>query len=209
MVAATWVSRWRWLLLEPASAPAAIFYAFFVEQRNDVFRAEAFYARAICADPNLVDAISAFADFLFVSGNGAAWRWYRRAMSIDPTAAKCLNNYSVFLQGAGDFNGAGRSADTAVVLNPALAEALLNLAGIEVERGQIKSAIRLLFRAECINQASLVIKSNLGFLLLQVGRYAEGWAYHEWRSLGANQAGGALAQGVDEKLLSGLAVVRA
>jgi tetratricopeptide (TPR) repeat protein len=196
----------RWLLLEPVSAPAAIFYAFFEEQRNDARRAEALYARATCSDPKLVDAISALADFLFLSGRGAAGRWYQRAMSIEPTAAKLLNNYSVFLQGSGDFKGAGRLADAAVLLNPALAEALLNLAGIEVERGHIKSAIRLLFWAERVNPSSLVIKSNLGFLLLQAGRYAEGWAYHEWRSLDGIQAGDPPVQ---EKVLSGLAVVRA
>ena len=199
----------RWLLLEPVSALAAIFYAFLVEHYGDSHRAEAMYTRAICSDPKLVDAISALADFLFLSGNGKAERWYQRALSIDPTAAKCLNNFSVFLQGAGDFDGAGRLAAAAVLLNPSLSEALVNLAGIEVERGHIKSAIQLLFWAECVNPSSLVIKSNLGFLLLQAGRYSEGWAYHECRSLDGSQFGDARAPRVDEKVLSGIAVVRA
>jgi tetratricopeptide (TPR) repeat protein len=76
-------------------------YALFLDDvRQDFDRAEAFYKRAIEADPKYANALGGYAHFLQYDRRDAdrAEEFYKRAIEADPKHANNLTNYAAFLR---------------------------------------------------------------------------------------------------------------
>lgn len=106
---------------------------------------------------------------------GEAQNDYQKALQADPTNYWAYYNLGVIEQLAGRSASAERYYRSALALNPDLVPALYNLAIIQA--GPDPSEAESLYRhASVLEPKNAAVHLNLGFLLLQEGKTAEGHA---------------------------------
>jgi len=107
---------------------------------------------------------------------------YKQALQLQPDYVPTLVSMAAL------FNDLDRSEEAvaccrkALILHPNLPEAHNNLAEASIELGEIDTALDAYTRVLKLRPDHQQAHYNLSLLLLALGRYAEAWPHHEWRT---------------------------
>ena len=112
---------------------------------------------------------------------GEALESFQRALAIRPDYAEAHNNRGNAFQGLGRFDEALHSYRRALEIKPDYAEAFNNRGNALHELLCLDDALESYDRALAIKPDYASCHLNRAFLLLQTGRFAEGWREYEWR----------------------------
>ncbi|MCH8924133.1 MAG: tetratricopeptide repeat protein, partial [Planctomycetes bacterium] len=112
---------------------------------------------------------------------GPALASYRRGLRIAPNTAELYNNLARAQSDLGAAAEAEASYREALRLDPAYAEAIYNLANLCRDGGRFDEAIDLYDAALRQQEDMLLARRNRGLALLEMGRFADGWAEYDWR----------------------------
>lgn len=101
---------------------------------------------------------------------GAATRWYRRAIQLQPTLSSAHTNLGHVRYRQGDRDGARQSFERALELEPAQPEARFNLASLLEDSGDIERAVAELRRVLWTHPRFSDAHYNLARMLAKQGR---------------------------------------
>ena len=140
--------------------------------------AEAYYKRAIEADPKDADNLGSYADFLENRRGDMedAEAYYKRAIEADPKDADSLGSYAVFLENRrGDMDGAEAYYKRAIEADPKEADNLSHYADfLEKRRRDMVAAEGIYRRAIETNPKHTGALGNYGQYLAGLGRLLDG-----------------------------------
>lgn len=123
-------------------------------------------ARAVAADPDMVQAWAVYAAAAEVRGADApAIERYERALALNPDLVTVLQGLAKLYRKTGDIETARRHAQRLAALAPDMAEAHDALGAILLATGELEGAERALGRAIAIAPGLASAHSNLGALL--------------------------------------------
>ncbi|MEO5372838.1 MAG: tetratricopeptide repeat-containing glycosyltransferase family protein [Alphaproteobacteria bacterium] len=110
-----------------------------------------------------------------------AFRYYERALILDPDDISIRLNYASGLKARGEYI---RAANMQIVLAEAVPDYLpahVNLGNTWVDLGRLDEAVACFERAIALEPEHPKANFHKGLCLLQQGRLAEGWPFYEWR----------------------------
>ena len=148
----------RGLILQAQGRPAAARHAF---------------ARAVALRPAFAEA---YTHRGLVTEGAEPETCHRRAGRLAPANPAVHVNLGVALEKRGAVAEATRQYRQALMLQPALADTLNNLASLEKVQGRTGPAARLLRRAERVAPGFPLVAWNLGLIRLETGDLTGGWA---------------------------------
>ena len=149
---------------------------------GDNVQAEAYFRKAIKADPLLAEAYTNLAILIEPRSPKKAEQFYRTSLSILPECAETLANLADLLAKQKRFNEAESLYVRSIELNPASSISHSNM-------GVLLMCLKREDEAEVYLRRSLALKPentraafNLSYLMLLQGRYEEGWDYLDARN---------------------------
>ena len=139
--------------------------------------------RAILATkPDYVDAYNDLGIILKVLDRpDEAITAYQQALALDPDNAKLHNNLANIFKENGDFEPAKSHYHRALFLDPTYVDAHRNLGMLCKEFHLYSDAEASYRQALTYDPLSIKTQANLSFLLLEQGRFEEGWQLYETR----------------------------
>jgi tetratricopeptide (TPR) repeat protein len=153
-----------------------------LRDRGQLDEAIAAYRQAIALMPHYVEAYNNLGAAL--AGNGQfdeAVAAFRQAIALRPDLPEAHSNLGNALRDNDQLNDAIAAYHQAIALRPNYAEALTNLGISLADKGELDDAIIAYRRAIQLKPDAADIHWDLAFLLLSMGRFAEGWEEFEWR----------------------------
>lgn len=105
---------------------------------------------------------------------------YEKALKINPKAFQVYNNLGLLYKKINKFNNAVLNFKNCLNLNPNYSEAHTNLATVYYEKKFYKLAKFHFNTAINLNPKNFLSHWNLSLLLLEVGKFNEGWHYYEY-----------------------------
>ncbi len=106
---------------------------------------------------------------------------FQAAISTNPNNAETHYNYSRTLRALGRLDDAEQAARQALDLTPDHADARINLGVAQAAMGKRSEAEASYRQALDVNPRAAAAHHNLAQILLQSGRFKEGWEAFEWR----------------------------
>jgi len=107
--------------------------------------------------------------------------FYEQAAALKPGFAEAHSNLGRALMQTGRLDEAIASCRRAIAVRPDLPEAHLNLGAALLRNRMFLPAIDAFRQAIALRPDFSEAHQTLSFVLLLLGRYAEGWKEHEWR----------------------------
>jgi predicted O-linked N-acetylglucosamine transferase (SPINDLY family) len=170
------------IALDPRFVPAHNDLGTFLQGRGQIAEAEACYRRAVKLAPRFAEAMSNLGVVLAEHGRlDEASRWYSRAITERRDFADAHNNLGATLVKLDRAAEAEALHRRAIALKPDFADAHYNLGVAQHDQGRFDEALASYDQAVRLNPEFVDARWNRAFLLLLMGRYAEGWREHEWR----------------------------
>jgi tetratricopeptide (TPR) repeat protein len=144
--------------------------------------AEAHYRRAIELDERFAEAMSNLGAVLAARGRlEDATAWYGHAIAADAQLAPAHNNLGAALTRLNRFEEAEASHRRAIALKPDFADGHYNLGVALQDQGKFEDALASYDKAVELKPDLVEACWNRAYVMLTLGRYAEGWREHEWR----------------------------
>lgn len=150
--------------------------------KGDTAGAIATARRAVELDPNLLAAGNTLGNAHLRAGDAeAAVAVYRQLLVRAPNSPETLNNLGSALQVLGENDEAACVLGRALAVKPDYAAAVANLALVRRDQGKLADALDACDSALQQQPDNPTWRTNRATLLLQMGRFREGWAEYEWR----------------------------
>jgi predicted O-linked N-acetylglucosamine transferase (SPINDLY family) len=167
---------------DSALAPAHNDLGILLQSQGRLEDAEACYRRAIDINDKFAEAMSNLGAVLAARGRvDDATAWYGHAIAADSQFAPAHNNLGAALARL----DRGREAETchrrAIALKPDFVDAHYNLGVSLQEQGKHEAALASYDKAVALKPDNVDARWNRAYVLLMLGRYAEGWREHECR----------------------------
>lgn len=144
--------------------------------------AEACFREALQCDPDNTEACANLALSLEQrSDANEAERYYRRALSLNPHLAACASNFGNFLTAQKRFDEANKMHRQALVNAPHSPSVWTNYGVLHACMQRFEEAEACHRRAIALAPDDATAHFNLSYLLLQQGRFDEGWQHFEYR----------------------------
>ncbi|MGE5514878.1 MAG: tetratricopeptide repeat protein [Bacteroidota bacterium] len=139
------------------------------------------YEKSLALNPDFAEAWQNLGNAHLRAGDAeAALGAFARALQLEETAERFHNLGNAFLALA-QFEPAARCFAQAIESDPGLHDAWMNLSVALKGLGQLADAEAVQRDAVQLRPEDAEAHFNLAVLLLQQGKYAEGWAEYEWR----------------------------
>ena len=106
---------------------------------------------------------------------------YKKAISLKPDYVQAYNNLGVLYKDSKRYENAIEMFTKAKELQPDHQNSYYNLALIKKEQDLNEEAIELLLKVIDLNPDHSKAKYDIAFIYSQLGRFAEGWKYFEYR----------------------------
>jgi len=176
----------RWAELARAAAPesAAPCYALgrLLDLAGRPGEAEASYRRAIALQPDHARAHNNLGCILSLQGRlGEAVECFRRAIELEPALPEANQNYAALTNNPAAQEAAIRGYVQQTARDPRDAHAFARLGNVYAGLGRVQEAMAALERAIELDAEHAEAQYSRAVLLLQSGRYAEGWRAYAWR----------------------------
>ena len=149
--------------------------------QNQMADAIASFGRAIKAKPDYYDAYLDAGNILKIMNPAAAVTAYSKAIELKPDRPVPYANCAAVLTFLHQFQAAVAHCDRAIELDPSNAGYYINRANALQKLRDIAGALASLDQALKLKPDYVVAHQNKVFMLLETGRYDEGWALYEWR----------------------------
>jgi tetratricopeptide (TPR) repeat protein len=145
------------------------------------FEAIESYHKAIALRPDYSEAWYNLANARVAAGDHAeAVRIYGRAIELEPSAAKFYNLGNA-LVASGRLGEAVQAFRDALAADSGFIAAGINLSSVYKDQEQLDDAEQVLRSFLPLAPDEPDLHWNLALVLLQAGKFAEGWAEYEWR----------------------------
>lgn len=139
------------------------------------------YAKAVALNPDFAEAWHNLGNARMASGDGdGALEAFAHALKLDQSATNLYDMGTAFLALA-QFEPAAKCFAQALELDEGFLDAWMNLAVALKSLGRLDEAEAVQRDAVAKAPDDAEAHFNLAVLLLQQGKYAEGWAEYEWR----------------------------
>ncbi|GBR11249.1 tetratricopeptide repeat protein [Acetobacter oeni] len=149
------------------------------DRREDAVRTLRAMVRVTPQDPRLYDALG---NVLSQMGRlDEALENLEKASGIRPVSPYTMNLRAIALTERGDIEAAIDIFNEVLKLQPGSASAISNLACIYSAQNRSDEAVDLYRTAIEERPSDAQIRLNYSIALLKAGRFAQGWAEHEWR----------------------------
>jgi tetratricopeptide (TPR) repeat protein len=140
------------------------------------------HREALCLRPSFAPALSSLGNALRADDQlDLAEEAFQRAIAADPNYYQAYSNLAITQRGLGKLDQALETCLVAIDKSPMHADIHGNLGIIHHERGDWQSAEDSLRCALALSPDHSESHFSLASLLLQQGRYSEGWKEYEWR----------------------------
>lgn len=157
---------------------------FYALKQGALESAELIFTQAEAIIPNMPDVLCGLAQLSFQKGKTTeAISLFRRALNNDPNYYQCLLGLGMALQSVDQYEEAEKCYEQALGIKPEYAQALNNLGTIQRTTGKICEALESYDRLLALQPDHADGHFNRSLVLLQLGRFQEGWAEYEWRFL--------------------------
>ena len=134
-----------------------------------------------------IEAHNALANVNRLLGDhAAAERGYRAAHAIDPGSTTVLANLGACLKDAGRLDEALQVLDAAIALESGIPDVILNRATVLVDLGRVEEAEVVLRALIASDREFAEAHMCLSHILLQDGRFSEGWEEYAWHYASAD-----------------------
>lgn len=140
------------------------------------------FRQALALKPDLVPALSSLGNALRANDQlDAALAAFDEAVALDPHYFQAHSNRAITLRALGRAAEGLTSCQTALKLAPGSADLHSNHGVLLHELGLLKQAESAYRRAVELDAGHCEAQFSLSMLLLQQGKYTEGWQRYEWR----------------------------
>ena len=106
---------------------------------------------------------------------------YKKCVLLKPSHVESRSSLANALLFTGDFEGAMENYERTLALDPKNVGTLVDIASAFRNKGWVASAVVLLEKALALEPMNAVARSTHSMLLLQLGRFQEGWKTYEGR----------------------------
>jgi len=170
------------IAFDPRHAPAHNDLGILLQSQARLEEAEACYRRAIELNERFAEAMSNLGAVLAARGRvDDAAAWYGHAIAADSQFAAAHNNLGAALARLDRSQEAEACHRRAIALTGDFGDAHYNLGVSLQEQGKLEEALASYDKAVTLKLDNVDVRWNRAYVLLTLGRYAEGWREHEWR----------------------------
>ncbi|MGL4725441.1 MAG: tetratricopeptide repeat protein [Scandinavium sp.] len=149
--------------------------------------AKAFYRKALTMAPGEAGTLGGMGLTLYDEKNYLeAERYYLAALKSYPGYSACHNNYAVMLGKMERHDEALHHYQQALSLNPDYTDACLGVCTTLTLKGELSQAESLLWQVQAQRPDDMHCQNVLGMVLLQQGKYQQGWACYRARYASTN-----------------------
>ena len=168
------------VLLHPENPLVLYWYGHALREQGWTGLAADRFRRALVLDPGCPEALFSLAALDDELGG------YGRSLAVRPDYGDVHCNLGALANGSGRWPEAAVRFRATLALDPALAEALFNLATVHGSLDDSAAAVRLYRRTEAVRPDFARAYVNEALDLLRLGDYAAAWEKYEWRWRGGS-----------------------